>query len=319
MSVTIIDSETFEQNIASFKKSFAVFESELLENQYFDQQLKENPQQYPTPQKADLIINKIDRYAFCSQLWENSDFDGFKDQGPIFVEFEPPSPLVEKYLSEWGNTNVGIFIQATSREALIKHLQSIFMVDMPDDGQVYHRLQESRKLAGVLQSLNDERFSQLLGPIHHIYWQENCGKDIRYYQAENVNPYEHSQQAGWFHFTRQERDGIDAAELSWYKRSILSEIIFNIEQKLTHTLHLQKYTKDDLTAILESGYNTASMLNIKSSEGLRFFLLNSLYYPNIMNSKPASSIVQENCPESKKIKQLKDLLSQHENHHEVTL
>lgn len=238
-----------------------------------------------------------------------------------FSRFNSGSKLIEKYISHWGNWHAGIFIELTetaeateitSEESLINHLRSLLLVEMPEDGEVHYRFQETRKLAGILKALDSkERLSELLGPIKRLLWQQNCGADKTYFQVENPQQQETTEKPmGWFNFTQTEKEKIDIAELAWYKRSIVSTVQQKIKEDASNTQHLQKYKPEEIEKFLDNGYDAAHRKNIRSEEGLRFFLINTLYYPEFMNSKEIARIAAQNLwLEPKKINLIRTQLN----------
>jgi len=163
---------------------------------------------------------------------------------------------------------------------------------------------------------SEERVSTLLGPIKSMVWQQNCGADKTYFQVQNPTPHETNNKMGWFSFTPSEKQKIDKAELIWFKRSIVSSVLKTVENDEKHVEHLKKYKPEEIESFLDKGYEVARNKKIYSEDGLRFFLINSLYYPDFMNSKDAARIVsQEHWLEPKKLNQLKEMLENYKLEH----
>jgi len=311
-----ISVEEFVKRVTTLREGYTLFEAEILQDKDYDLRAESMEYDLPTAKSAEEIINKEDPYTSDTQIWEDTPFDEFKNIGPYLSRFHSDSKLIEKYVNLWGNWHAGIFIEALSEESLINHLRSLLLVNMPNDGEVYYRLQEPRKLAGILKALDStERLIELLGPIKTIMWQQNCGADTKYFQINNPKPQVIENNMGWFSFTQSEKDNIDKAETTWYKRSIISTVLNNIEKDAPHVHHLKKYKSEEIERILENGYKAAYKKNIRSEKGLRFFLINTLFYPEIMNSKDASRIANQDLwLESKKINLLKNMLETHKKY-----
>ena len=272
--------------VSELNDGYSLFEAEIIQDQDYDLQAESLEYDLPEAKSANDLINEVDPYTSDTQIWEDTPFKDFKDIGPYLSRFHSESKIIDKYVSLWGDWHAGVFIDAISEEALISHLRSLLLVNMPEDGEVHYRFQEPRKLAGILNALDSkERLSELLGPIKRVFWQQNCGADKAYFFIENPNPQINEQEMAWFDFTETEKQKINAAELAWYKRSIVSTVQKSIEDDADYSQHLKKYKPEEIEQFLDNGYDAAHKKNIRSEEGLRFFLINTMFYPEFMNSK----------------------------------
>lgn len=323
MPVKKLSKDEFAEYTAQLNNGYTLFESELLQDGDYDKQAKELEKKHshdlPKSKTAEELIEAIDPYTFHSRIWEDTLFDEFQHNGPILSYFSEPTPLAEHYLNEWGHWHAGVFIETLNEAALVRHLQSLLLVKLGSEGEVHYRLQEPRKLSGVLNAFdNEQRISELLGPIKAITWQQNCGADTNYYQVSNLTPHETQQQIGWFTFSHDEQKKIDDWDNQWYKRSIVSTLEKEIEQNPKHTQHLANYSTKEIENILDKGFNVAKKNNIQDEENLRFFILNSLLYPEFMNSKEAGRITaQDLWLEPKKISLLKEKLALYKQEHNL--
>jgi len=312
-----ITAKEFKKKLANLEDGYALFEAEILQDNDYEQRAKLLEYELPEAKSASDIISEVDPHTIDTQIWEDTPFDDFKNIGPHLSHYHAGTKLIEKYLSLWGDWHVGVFVDALSEDTLIEHLRSLLLVNMPEEGEVHYRLQESRKLAGIINALDsEERVSTLLGPIKSMVWQQNCGADKTYFQVQNPNPHETNNEMGWFSFTPSEKQKIDKAELIWFKRSIVSSVLKTVENDEKHVEHLKKYKPEEIESFLDKGYEVARNKKIYSEDGLRFFLINSLYYPDFMNSKDAARIVsQEHWLEPKKLNQLKEMLDNYKLEH----
>ena len=312
-----ITAKEFKKKLASLEDGYTLFEAEILQDSDYEQRAKLLDDELPEAKSASEIIGEVDPHTIDTQIWEDTPFDDFKNIGPHLSHYHGNTKLIEKYLSLWGDWHVGVFVDALSEDALIDHLRSLLLVNMPEEGEVHYRLQESRKLAGIINALDsEERVSTLLGPIKSMVWQQNCGADQAYFQVQNPNPHETNDSMGWFSFTPSEKQKIDKAELIWFKRSIVSSVLKTVENDATQVEHLKKYKPEEIESFLDNGYEAARKKKIYSEDGLRFFLINSLYYPEFMNDKDAARIVnQEHWVESKRLNQLKEMLESYKLEH----
>lgn len=310
MKIKEITAEELKQHVVSLENGYALFEAELLQDNDYDLKAESLEHELPEALSASELIDEVDPYTIGTQIWEDTPFDDFKNIGPHLSKFHTGSKLIEKYLSLWGDWHAGVFIDAISEDSLIAHLRSLLVVNLGTEGEVHYRLQETRKLAGVLESMDsEERLSELLGPIKTIVWQKNCGADKSYFIVENPNPHETNQEMGWFSFSQTEEKKINTASSAWYKRSIVSTVQDKIKKDPKSTKHLTKYKPKEIEKFLDNGYDAAQKKNIKTEEGLRFFLINSLYYPEFMNGKDAARIANQDLwLEPKKINLLKEML-----------
>lgn len=318
MKLQEITPEALREHVISLENGYTLFEAELLQDNDYDLKAKSLAHELPEALSASKLINEVDPHTIDTHIWDDTQFEDFKNIGPIINCFHTGSKLIEKYLSLWGDWHVGVFIDALSEDALISHLRSLLLVNIPEDGEVHYRFQETRKLAGILESMDsEERLSELLGPIKKMMWQQNCGADKSYFCIENPNPHETFQDMGWFSFTPSEIQKINEAELLWFKRSIVSTVLKTVEEDAIPVEHLKKHKEEDIERFLENGYEMAQKKAIYSEDGLRFFLINSLYYPDFMNSKDAARILaQEHWVESKKLNNLKEMLESYTLEHD---
>lgn len=310
MKLEEIKAEDLEKHVVSLDEGYALFEAEILQDNDYDLKAESLENELPEALSASELIDEVDSYTIDTKIWEDTPFEDFKNIGPILSQFHSGSKLIEKYLSHWGDWHAGVFIDAISEESLVRHLRSLLLVNLGTEGEVHYRLQETRKLAGVLESMDSkERISELLGPIKSIAWQKICGADKSYFIVENPNPHETNQEMGWFNFSQAEEQKINAASAAWYKRSIVSTVQDKIEKDPESIKHLTKYKPEEIEKFLDNGYESAQKKNIQTEEGLRFFLINSLYYPEFMNGKEAARIVNQDLwLEPKKINLLKEML-----------
>ena len=314
MKLKEITAEELEQHVASLKDGYALFEAEILQDNDYDLKAKSLDNELPEALSASEIIDEVDPHTNDTQVWEDTPFEDFKNIGPHLSNFHTGSKLIEKYLSLWGDWHAGVFIDAISEDSLITHLRSLLLVNLGTEGEVHYRLQETRRLASILESMDsEERISELLGPIKTLAWQQNCGADKSYYIIENSTPHETNQEMGWFNFSQTEEQKINAASSTWYKRSIISTVQAKIEKDPESTKHLAKYKPEEIEQFLDNGYKSAQKKNIQTEDGLRFFLINSLYYPDFMNGKDATRIANQDLwLEPKKINLLKDMLEMYQ-------
>ena len=310
MKLKEITAEALEEHVAGLKDGYALFEAEILQDNDYDLKAKSLENELPEALSASEIIDEVDSHTIDTQVWEDTPFEDFKNIGPHLSHFHAGSKLIKKYLTLWGDWHAGVFIDALSEDSLIAHLRSLLLVNLGTEGEVHYRLQETRKLAGILESMDTaERISELLGPIKSIAWQQNCGADKSYFMIENPNPHENPQKMGWFNFSHSEEQKINTASATWYKKSIISTVLDKIEKDPESTQHLAKYKPEEIEKILDNGYKSAQKKNIQTEEGLRFFLINSLLYPEFMNGKDAARIANQDLwLEPKKINLLKDML-----------
>jgi len=189
------------------------------------------------------------------------------------------------------------------------------MVTIPEEGEVHYRIQETRKLSTILAAIeSEERLSQLLGPIKSMAWIQNYGAEKLYFHIENPFPKLTTKNNGWFSFTTTEKRKIDTDEFALYKKNLAREVMNEIKRNPQRFRHLKTHQQETIESSFESSIAIARKRNIVSETGLSFFLMNDLYYPELMTSKDATTIAEKKqWPESKRTHQLGEMIKQHTN------
>jgi len=309
MRVSQVSKDQLLQLTKGLTEGYFLFDSKLLENSDYDARQEADPHAMPVQITARDLIDQVDKYTTDTMLWESTFLDDHKEAGPLLIHFFNESKLLDMHISRWGHWNVGVVLEADSEIDLAKHLRSLLMVEMPGDGQVRFRFYETTKLALILNSLGcKERISQILGPIKTMYWQENCGPGITYWKIENPIPSQDLNTCGWFAFTKEEKKKISDASVSWFKRSVLNEVLerLKLESKITNRLAV--YTPKELETILNKGYESALERNISSQDGIRFYLLTYFFNPGFMKDVQTMNVVNNNkLSEISRVQELKEM------------
>lgn len=313
MRVEQVSSDQMSEYLARMPKAYFLFESAQLEEADYDHRLAQSNHELPIKKTARDLVNEIDPYTIDTLLWEDTVFNEFKYSGPIVCQYHQGSKIPEAMFAMWGNWNLGLLIDAVSKKSLIQHLRSLLMVQMPQDGEVRYRLQETRKLAGIINSLCDEdRVSEFLGPIKSICWQQNCGPEKTFMRVINPSAHETHNSTGWFSFSEEEKKRIQASSLAWFKRSILNSILKDIETDNSKTHRLNKFTPKQLEQIIEKGYAAALLNKISSQLGVTFFVRAHMLHPEFMTDLVTKQILtHESWSEKRKIHALKAMLKSH--------
>lgn len=171
-------------------------------------------------------------------LWSDTFLDQHETDGPLLVEVNNNSALISHYIEHWSTENSAIVIKTPySMELLIQHLQSLILIMLPDGTHAKMRLQEPRKLAGILNSLQkDTDYESLMGPIKEIIWCENCGKQTRWLGAMNdkmQEPKHTKEDMFWFQFQQEYIDKINTNEALYFIHQLASKVSekFDIDMK----------------------------------------------------------------------------------------
>lgn len=180
----------------------------LLESEALEDYLRTLPGAPDQPSAHDHV-KKIDYCTFARWVWSDTDYEPYASRGPLLVQCEAGSPLLEAFQDEWAAHDAGLMIlSAADMNAVLAHLRRILFVQLAGDGPARFRLQEPLALASVLQALAPHRAATLLGPLHEVVWRENTGSAHqwwRYSHAENMDD-----EATEFLFTPAELAAIDA-------------------------------------------------------------------------------------------------------------
>lgn len=183
-------------------------------------------------------------------VWSDTFLDEHETDGPLLVELDSNSPLIPYYIDNWSIENSAVVIKTPySMELLIQHLQSLILIMLPDSTQAKMRLQEPRKLAGILNSMQkDTDYIALMGPIQEIIWRENCGKQSRWLGALNEQTHEPKHTKDdmfWFQFQQEHMDIINTNEALYFIHQLAWKISEQFDIDIKDAIEkTHQYTKE---------------------------------------------------------------------------
>jgi len=162
-----------------------------------------------------------------SRRWvlENTEFDSEKESGLLIQSMDEEDIFLNHYVQQWSTEHLGIIIESKAGiDKLQQHLLNTISVDINDSKDLFFRWHEPRKLAGLLNTLNNEQVSSLLGPISKVYWCEYAHDEAHWYEFENLHIDNHPVQT---HITieKDQIEQLDEYDLYYYSRSLSRELI----------------------------------------------------------------------------------------------
>ncbi len=123
------------------------------------------------------------------------------------------APLVERLRQE-GTENAYVLLTSVyDQEAVAAHLRKLRHMTLADGQLACFEFGSARELELFSSGLSEDRWHQMLGPIHRVIWPIGAhapGRDWR--EAFNVRPVEATLPGdGAFHLSEQETEALDAA------------------------------------------------------------------------------------------------------------
>ncbi|MGW9064379.1 DUF4123 domain-containing protein [Achromobacter animicus] len=180
----------------------------LLETEILDEWLMRQPD---SPERTTIsdFVRKVDYATSLRWVWSDTEYDSHHTNGPILVQYQSDSRLLEHFMDPWASTGGAVFL-ASSRpiDEVVAQLRAVLFVLMPNGNKARFRLQETTALASVLRALEPYRAAALLGPIQELIWRENLGPEHQwwcYRQPDGPCPVQ-----GGFQFNHSEMTAIDA-------------------------------------------------------------------------------------------------------------
>ncbi|MCF6190066.1 MAG: DUF4123 domain-containing protein [Cocleimonas sp.] len=255
---------------------YFIAESELLCDYEVEKRFDENNDGFPVEREdAQYWIEQIDWRIDSAWILEDTQFDQNKKDGALLLRLNKDSPLPQHYIQYWTQHRIGIFIQSDADiDEMQQHLSSLVLVNSETDNMVYFRLQEPRQLDGIIKSLNKYRQAELLGPINHIIWCKDIGREYQWMHTENPNPTPASEQeAPWFSFTQAEDERMDYYTEENFKLSVLSHLKYCLTQQQDTPSPLNDQDDQALMEQIEQGLSVASQYGYIDNAHISRFIL----------------------------------------------
>ena len=255
---------------------YFVAESELLCDYEVEKRFEENNDGFPVERKDALYwLEQIDWRIDFAWVLEDTQFDQNKKDGALLVGLNKDTPLPEHYIKHWTQHRIGIFIQSDADiDEMQQHLSSLVLVNGEIDGMVYFRLQEPRQLDTIIKSLNKYRQAELLGPIQHLIWCKDIGREYQWMHAENPNPTPAIQQeAPWFNFTQAEEERMDYYTEINFKLAVLSHLKHWLTQQQDTPSPLHGKDDEALMEQIDEGLSVAAQYGYTNNQHISRFIL----------------------------------------------
>lgn len=118
-------------------------------------------------------LNGIDPFTHRYWLYETTEYESEKEQGPLLVQCTEGSALTDAFTRDFVREHLGLLLFSQQPvEKIIDHLRTLRHALMPNGHRVRFRLQEPRKLRGIADGIPDDEHDHLLGPLERILWCE---------------------------------------------------------------------------------------------------------------------------------------------------
>ena len=204
---------------------------------------------------------------------EDTAFNDEKESGTLLQEMDDDGIFLDKFNQEWSSQHLGIILETRGTiEDLQQHLKNTISVDTKDSKDLFFRWHEPRKLAGLLNTLNNEQLSSLLGPISKIYWCEYAFDEAHWYEFENLSE-GHNPLQGKIVITKDQLSQLNEYDLYYYSRTLSRELIN--EDKRPESISEEHFARAVLKNIKD-----ALALNITHSDDINHYIRIQLEHSN---------------------------------------
>jgi len=222
-----------------------------------------------------LLDDVMNLHFPASRRWvlEGSEFDGEKESGTLLQEMDDDGIFLKQYNEQWSTSHLGITIETRVYiDSLQQHLKNTIAVDTKDSKNLFFRWHEPRKLAGLLNTLNNEQVSSLLGPISKIYWCEYAHDEAHWYEFENLHSDSQPLQT---HLTinQDQIEQLDEYDLYYYSRRLSRELIS--EDKRPESITEEHFARAVLKNIKD-----ALSINITEEDDINHYIRIQLEHSN---------------------------------------
>lgn len=137
--------------------------------------------QVPSPSAMEMpetptlnsVIGKLEPFTTRRFIWEKTKFDDRKERGPVLVQFDSNSPLVEEFIEKWSRLGLGALILSTSPiDELQQHFSQFIEVGRESGGPVKLNLECPSKLSCVFNAISENKLTDCLGAVDKMFWSE---------------------------------------------------------------------------------------------------------------------------------------------------
>ncbi|MDR3410837.1 MAG: hypothetical protein P4L87_07840 [Formivibrio sp.] len=120
-------------------------------------------------------------------VWRGTDWEyttpGYR-HGPLLVPLN--EALLDTYLATWAPMGMGpIVLGPANPDTLIAHLQNLRLISAADGNPAFFSLTALRQIEEMAEGLPAHRFSEVLGPIQGLIWQNGKGDTRQWLRADN--------------------------------------------------------------------------------------------------------------------------------------
>lgn len=118
-------------------------------------------------------LNGIDPFTHRRWLYEGTEYESGKTEGPLLVQCTEGSALADAFTKEFVSEHLGLLLLSDQPvEKVVAHLRALRHATLPNGRTVRFRLQEPRKLRGIVDGMPEDAHTYLLGPLESILWCE---------------------------------------------------------------------------------------------------------------------------------------------------
>ncbi len=244
------------------------------------------------------IISGLDPFTSTSLVWEHTFLEKHARVGPLLVELEHDSPLIEHYTENWAPAHLGLLLTSPmSKRDLLVHFRSLVVVNLPDGNQARLRFQDPKKVTAAFAALTETRCSSLMGPLKQVVWREDIGKDHRWLLAENHQPLAPvHQESRWFQFCKKEMEIINQFNQHHLVNNLVKEIISIIDEKKIRQEtqgieYLINASEARIRVLVEKGIEYGGKIRINDADQVKRFVKLALFHEPLLKKQAIKRVL----------------------------
>ncbi len=224
-------------------------------------------------------VSEIDFASAPRWVWEDTALDEHKMKGPLLVSIEPESPLIAWFIENVSILDKGILLTSAYHITDVCHQLQLFLNVGLNGDMVRFRIEDPRRLASVISSLNNNRLAQFLGPIRRVLLRENILDSSRWIMSINSNPRRTVKETS-FSFSENEVALMEKYSKRYFVRKCTRNLVlmFDLEED-----HAEKLAIENSTIAIKNGF--------EDEQSVIEFTKLSVKYPGFTNRRDVRDIL----------------------------
>jgi len=169
---SIINPEEIREMFVGYSQAYLLLDTTRLLRSHY-QVPSPSAMEMPETPTLNSVIGKLEPFTTRRFIWEKTKFDDRKESGPVLVQFDSSSPLVEEFIEKWSRLGLGaLILSASPIDELQQHFSQFIEVGREKGGSVKLNLECPSKLSCVFNAISESKLSDCLGPVNKMFWSE---------------------------------------------------------------------------------------------------------------------------------------------------